>query len=182
MQNFFCFSPAYFKNFKLTTALNFRYDQTSSKFFSLWKNVTKHSRSKKTKLKKLYNNYIRKYGQNTQTSYSNMSFLNNSEYYFLSYFTKSLQLDLPKTRSPYLMIFLKWRSLSGHRLLSSLQKSTEKHLEFLKLKVLKNWKKLVVYSKSRRKTLRSAIIFHRTFLKKRVLEHWRPKKQQKRRK
>jgi hypothetical protein len=173
---------------KLTLALNFRYYTDCTKFFGCWESYTKHISSKKSRLSKIYTNYMRTYGlSKCKSQNKSLIYLKKQnfgeEYEYLNNFLTSSQSLLPKNPKFYLVsIFTKWRSLVGFKYVDYLILSKTFYLAKLKKKMLKSWRKLVTIGKARRKTIRAAIIFYRQHLKKKVLSHWKPKKIIKRRK
>lgn len=173
---------------KLTKALRFRYFKSCSKFLSLWESISKSTRQKKIKLKKVYTAYIRSFGTKNLTcdmSYlsSTIKTLPDKTDDYLQTFLKTLTQDLPRSPSINLVsIFCKWRSLSGCKNLENTIKSIVFSKEYLISKAIRAWIQVVKYAKCRRKTLRSAIIFHRSTLKKKAFAAWKPKKIIRRRK
>lgn len=171
-----------FKLKKLTKALNFCYSKTCEKFLSAWSSHSKHLRAKKGKLKKNFSYFIRnsalKKFNLTPIQISNMfksGFSDDFEH--LQHFWKSLSRTQVKGRDyQTVSIFIKWRSLVGCKSIANYKKTSKFYEENLKKKSFKAWVRSLAYAKSRRKTLRSAIIFHRTSLKKRVFNKWKPKK------
>jgi hypothetical protein len=167
---------------KLTKALRFRFFKTCEKFFTLWETSSKFSKTKKARLRKTFSSFIRGFGLSKfDLKPSDLSSVSKSDFSkdfeFLANFGNSLCSGLPKGRD-YLKttIFCKWRSLSSCHLVSSYTRACRFHIESLQLRTLNAWTRALCYAKTRRKTLRAAIIFHRTTLKKKVLLAWRPKK------
>ena len=172
---------------KLTKALQHLYYKTCTKILSALDCTTKQVRSKKSKVKKILNNYIRSYKfpkndlNKPASYYSKQS--ENTQFSHINSFLNSRSIAFPKHKNTYMAsLFLKWRSISGVNSLIRMVKSSDNYSKILKTKVFKNWKKALTLAKSRRKTLRSAIIYYRTKLKKKVFNSWKPKKLIKRRK
>lgn len=173
---------------KLTKALKFRWFKECTKYFEAWERNVRTLKTKKGKLKKIYCTYIRNYGlkkyelkpaQLSQVSKSDLT----KDLEYLQTFIQSLSNPLPKCRpSPVLSIFLKWRGLSSSHLVCNYQKSYQFYLISLKYRVISGLSNYLTYAKNRRKTLRAAIIFHRTQLKKKIFSLWKPKKVIRRRK
>ena len=186
LQKFHEYSRLKLKN--LTTALQFRYTKTCEKFLGKWEVFARQSKAKKGKLKKNFSQFIRNYG--LKKSGLTAPQINRilkpgvlGEFEYLQFFSKSLSSGVVKGRNYQAIgIFVKWRSLVGCKTISNYNKSVEFNSKTLKTKSFQGWLKGLLYAKSRRKTLRSAIIFYRTNLKKRVFSKWKPKKVIRRRK